>query len=59
MKRSCFAILAACVITVGLAGCGGDETEIPDGHQAGDTREQPDAPIKAPSTDVGDTLKGD
>ena len=59
MKRSCFAILAACVITVGLAGCGGDDSEIPEGHTADDVREQPDTPIKSPSRDVGDTLKGD
>ena len=59
MKRSLFSILSLCVIAVCLSGCGGDDAEIPDGHQAGDKRENPPAPIKAPSEDVGETFKGD
>ena len=59
MKRTFFAILTACVITVGLAGCGGDDAEIPDGHTADDTRPPSETPIKSPSADVGETVKGD
>ncbi len=59
MKRSLFAILAFCVITVVLVGCSGDEAEIPDGHTADDLRKTPDAPAQSPSVGVGDTVKGD
>ena len=59
MKRSLFSILSLCVIAVCLSGCGGSGEEIPEGHQAGDKRENPPAPIESPGKDVGDLLKGD
>ena len=58
MKRSLFSILALCVITVGLAGCGNDN-EIPEGYSEADKRDPPATPIKAPAEDAGEVFKGD
>ena len=57
MKRPLFAILALCVITVGLVGCGGNDSEIPEGYSQDDVGNRPDAPVKSPSKGVGETIK--
>lgn len=53
MKRPLFAILALCVLTVGLVGCGGNDSEIPEGYSQDDVGNRPDAPVKSPSKGVG------
>ena len=57
MKRPLFAILVLCVITVGLVGCGGTDSEIPEGYSQDDVGNRPDAPVKSPSKGVGETIK--
>lgn len=57
MKRPLFAILALCVLTVGLVGCGGTDSEIPEGYSESDVGNRPDAPVKSPSKGVGETVK--
>lgn len=59
MKRPIFAILALCVFTVGLVGCGGSDSEIPEGYSESDKRNRTADPVKSPSQDVGKLEKGD
>ena len=58
MKKPIFAILALCFFTVGLVGCGGNESEIPDGYTEADKETRTPDPVKSPSAGVGETSKG-
>ena len=59
MKRPIFAILALCVFTVGLVGCGGNESEIPDGYSEADKGKRTPDPVQSPSEGIGETSVGD
>ena len=59
MKRPLFAILALCVLTVGLVGCGGTDSEIPEGYSESDKGNRPDAPVESPSKGVVETVLPD
>ena len=58
MKRSFFAILALSAMTVGLVGCGGGESDLPEGYTDADVRDPPATPRQSPSEGVGETTQG-
>lgn len=57
MKRSFFATLALVALTLCFTGCGGEESEIPEGYSDSDIGNRTADPVKSPSEGIGETIK--